>query len=217
VAVDKAPVQIRIRSEADYNQASTALSQAQRGEQRQAGAIVVIEEGTYTRHLQLTMRDMPMDLTVRGEGEVVFENTSMSLSGQSISVEGIAFTGRVSTGAFLRVIAAGDVAISDVKIADARIGATYTPSRLPSKPGEKRRRARGAKPRPSFLVQVQTTGPGLVQLKDLNFANTKLIGSALIDVHARPAREVVVEGLSVVDTPAPQIVRVSAGTTVITR
>jgi hypothetical protein len=56
-----------------------------------------------------------------------------------------------------------------------------------------------------------------VQLKDLNFANTKLIGSALIDVQARPAREVVVEGLRVVDSPAPQVVSVSPGTTVITR
>jgi hypothetical protein len=211
------PVQIRIRSDADYNQASSALSQAQRGEQRQAGAIVVIEAGTYTHQLQLHMRGLPMDLTIRGEGEVVFENTSVSLSGQSITVQGIGFTGRVSAGAFLSVTAAGDVAISDVQISDARIGSTYTPSRLPSKPGEKRRLGRGAKPRPSYLVQVRTTGPGRVQLKDLNVANTKLIGSALIDVQARPAREVVLEGLRVVDSPAPQVVSVSPGTTVITR
>ncbi len=219
VPVMAAPVEIRVAGQEDLGGAMNQLRQVQRGVNREAGAVLVLAAGTYTRNLQIHMPDLPMDLTIRGEGEVWFEGAVISISGRSLSVAGIGFRGQKSSGVFLSVDAVGEVTVTDVRVHGAQLGTKYTPYRppVPAKPGGQRIQARGAKPRPSYLVQIKTRGEGAVFLKNLDFRDTRLIGHALVDVHSRPGREVVVEGLSVVDTPTEQAVRVSVGSTLVTR
>ena len=158
-----------------------------------------------------------MDITVRGEGQVWFDGAEISLDGRSITVENLGFRGKSFSGSLLSIRAAADVVVGNLTVQDAVLmrpewSAGPSGPKGPHK-GKRRFHARGKRPRPAYFMAIQTTGVGGVLLKDIQVSGFRYNGSALINVAARPAREVVVEGLTVSDLPDVEAIQVSPGST----
>ena len=204
------PTEIRIAGHEDYYRNALAqVAEVQAGPNREAGVVLVLEAGTYTLNLNKKglMDSSPLDMTVRGEGEVWFEGAGIDLQARNVTVSNIGFRGRTS-GVFLSLSAKGDVAVSDLRFENATAGSRYTPF-VPAK-GQQ---GRGAKPRPGYLVEVSTMGEGRVDLGNLVVRNSSTHPGPLIKVNTRGARNVVVQGLQVEPDTGENPIEVSPGST----
>jgi hypothetical protein len=219
--VNAQPTEIRVSGVADYNRLSAKVAEIQRGGAREAGVVVVLEAGTYTQPLKLSTQDLPLDITIRGDGQVWFDGAEISVDGRSVTVESVGFRGESFSGSLLSVRAAGDVVVRKLTVQDAVLMQPSSQARPagPAGPqkGKRRVQARGKRPRPRLVMTIETTGEGGVLLQDIDVSNLRYNGTALINVRARPGREVVLQGLAISELPDVETIWVSPGTTVITR
>lgn len=213
-------IEIRVTGSADYNQMSARVSEVQRGPDRDAGVVVVLEAGTYQHTLHIGSADLPMDLTIRGTDGVWFDGAGIDAEGRDITVENVGFRGRTSSGSLVSITASGRVLVSDLRVENAQLGQPQPASTAqPANPTEarERKRARGKRPRPSHILNINTTETGEVLLKGIAVSDSRVISPALINVSGIPAREVVLEGLVAPGLSGVEDIRVSSGTTVTRR
>ena len=205
------PVRFQIQSADDFGQAQARLSEIQRTGETEAGIVFELASGTYARPFSLAAPDVPVDITIRGQGEVWFEGESISLVGERIAVANIGFRGAWSQGTPLFVQAKAAIDLSDVSFDHVAVGrrrAIDTASSLPRRPGGKRVQARGRMPaRLSYLVHLDTRGPAAITVRDLHILDSTLVGHALIGIETRPKSPVELERVVVARTTADAILR----------
>ncbi len=210
---------IHVSSVGDFETARADINAASQHSPAPESVVVVISAGVYDRPLPLQTDALsePIDLTVRGDGEVWFEDAGISVRGHDVTVTGLGFRGRVLQGSMVEVTASGSVTVSDVRIQDAFLGQPYNGGiggRSPS-PEKPPRQGRGKRPKPSYGIAIHTSGLEPVTVKDVSAQRVKVHTDALVHVSARPRVEVRLETLTASDCSPVEPISVSDGVQVI--
>ena len=182
---------------------------------------ITLAAGVYTRSLSLGMSTLPLDITVEGAEGVWFDGAQLTVQGRNIRIENIAFKGRTHSKSLVSITASEHAYLGQLQVVGANISGSTTNivrSSEPPKPGERRRPARGGKrSRPAYIAAVAAGGSKPVHIEGIEISRTTFSSSALFDVSAPQATEVILRDLVAPDLKDKLPVNVSPRNLKITR
>ena len=187
---------VRIRSTADFLSAEALLAELVYGETPGGRLELIFKAGRYPDiPLRLDSQDAPLDLVVRGEGEVIFDGGSLALFGRDVEVSNLQFTGQ-RTFYFLELGATGSLRASNIRFDHARV--------QPQRRGDS---ARGA------LVNLEAHGPETrMELSGWTIVDSAVPGATLVYLWNQPHGRVataLLDGWTVGRSDAAQVLKAS--------
>ena len=182
---------------------------------------ITLAAGVYKRSLSLGMSTLPLDITVEGTDGVWFDGAQLNVQGRNIRIENIAFKGRTHSRSLVSITASKHASLTRIQVVDAQLSGSkvnIVRSSGPPKPGERSRPARGGKRSPpAYIASIAAGGPEPVHIEGVKILRTAVSSSALFDVSAPQATEVILRDLVVPDLEDKAPVNVRPGNLKITR
>jgi hypothetical protein len=158
-----------VRTAADFDQVRGLLTEHVYGAKAGQALIITLEAGVYAGSLELDSTDNPIDITVRGQGEVWFDSGGVNVFGRNVVVEGLHFRGAHGSY-FLQASGTGSVDASRITFQGASV----------------RAQRRGGSSR-GALANIEAAGNGTpITLRDWTIQDSEVAGASLVYLWAQP-------------------------------
>ncbi len=182
-----ATTEITLTSTQDFARAEATARKLVRADQ-DAHLQVTLSAGTYSgQRLRLDGRKR-LSIEVRAQGEVVMQDATMVLSGRTVSVQGVHFTGSRSRPVHVvQIDAESEVSLTDLELRSMSAGSA------------KGTGSTGAQQVPGALIHARLSQSGRVQVSGVSAGSVRVPNGSVLAVHSGMPTTVSLRRLSVSD------------------